>query len=791
MVIKKIFLTLTFSILVSLAFSQTSFRVDGLFYTTVGTNTVKVSSGGTSIVGSITIPSSVSYSGKTYIVAFIGSSAFYSCTGLTSITIPPSVTSIGGYAFKGCTGLTTITIPPSVTSIESCAFSGWTGLTSITIPSSVTSIGDEAFFSCTGLTSITIPSSVTSIGNSVFLDCVALTSITILSSVTSIGGYAFAGCTSLTSITIPQTVKSIGNSAFFGCIGLTFISIPTSVTSIESYAFKGCTGLTSFTIPSTVTSIGSYTFSGCTGLTTFTIPSTVTAIGSSAFSGCTGLSSITIPSSVTSISDYVFYGSTGLTSFTIPSTVTSIGSYTFSGCTGLTSITIPPSVTSIGSYTFSGCTGLTTFTIPSTVTSIGSYAFSGCTGLSTFTIPSSVTSIGVSAFSDCTGLIDVVSNNNYFSSKDGVLYNKNFTTLIQCPESLKNEFTIPSSVTTIGVSAFSDCSDLTSIIIPLSVSSIGDSAFYGCTGLKTISSLISNPTNLKNSQFLSVDFTNCKLFIPIGTSSLYKAATGWKDFQNIIEAFVPVGSSFNVDGLNYIVNGMGTVSITGKTTYSGIVIASVINYLGIDYNITSLGNGSFEYYSNFTNIAVPTNVTSIGNYTFNSCSKLNKIQLPSGLQSIGDYAFYNCSALNEIRANAVVPATLGNFVFYLIDKSKCTLYVPMGSLNTYKSAEQWKDFLNIVEFDATGLEIPGSESIKLYPNPTCKFIHIDLVDNTDSNILKIYNVFGQRLYEMRKSDNHIQIDVSSYPSGIYFIQTTDQNNRVKNIGRFIKQRTTF
>src|ERR1035437_2633885 len=134
---KKILLTLTLSILASLAFSQTSFTVDGFKYITTGTNTVQVSRGGT-YNGSITIPSSVSYSGLTYNVTSIGSYAFSYCTGLTSITIPSSVTSIGDYAFHDCTGLTSITIPSSVTSIGSYAFSYCTGLTTITIPSSVT-----------------------------------------------------------------------------------------------------------------------------------------------------------------------------------------------------------------------------------------------------------------------------------------------------------------------------------------------------------------------------------------------------------------------------------------------------------------------------------------------------------------------------------------------------------------------------------------------------------------------------------------------------------------------------
>ena len=102
----------------------------------------------------------------------LGDSAFYGCSGLTSLTIPSGVTSIGGSAFYGCSGLTSLTIPSSVTSIGYSAFEGCSGLTSLIIPSSVTSIGNYAFKGCSGLTSLTIPSSVTSIGWSAFEGCI-------------------------------------------------------------------------------------------------------------------------------------------------------------------------------------------------------------------------------------------------------------------------------------------------------------------------------------------------------------------------------------------------------------------------------------------------------------------------------------------------------------------------------------------------------------------------------------------------------------------------------------------
>ena len=138
---------------------------------------------------------------------FIHSSAFEYCGGLTSITIPGSVTSIGGSAFSSCSGLTSITIPSSVTSIGSYAFYYCRGLTSITIPDSVTSIHDFAFYGCIGLTSVTIPDSVTSIGFAAFEACSGLTSVTIGNGVTSMGDAMFWNCSKLTEIRFNGTIS--------------------------------------------------------------------------------------------------------------------------------------------------------------------------------------------------------------------------------------------------------------------------------------------------------------------------------------------------------------------------------------------------------------------------------------------------------------------------------------------------------------------------------------------------------------------------------------------------------
>lgn len=190
------------------------------------------------------------FSGNTAITSFdelqyftglqgISKDAFGSCSSLTSITIPDSVTTIGWYAFYNCRALTSITIPENVTTIDYAAFSNCLGLTSINIPDSLTTIGKYAFNRCLELSSITIPDSLTIIGEAAFRDCSKLKTITISSGVTTIGDYVFFNCSALTSITIPSGVTTIGDYAFYYCRALTSItSYVTSAPTIMSTTFR-------------------------------------------------------------------------------------------------------------------------------------------------------------------------------------------------------------------------------------------------------------------------------------------------------------------------------------------------------------------------------------------------------------------------------------------------------------------------------------------------------------------------------------------------------------------------
>jgi hypothetical protein len=225
---------------------------------------------------------------------------------------------------------------------------------------------------------------------------------------------------------------------------------------------------------------------------------TVVNIGNSAFSGTNQLgvvggfpnnvpTSVVIPNTVTNIGHDAFYNCASLTNATIANGVTSIGEEAFA-YTSLTSLTIPGSVTNIGYGAFYICASLTNATIANGVISIGDYAFYFCTSLAGVTIPASVTNIGINLFSDCTSLpaIMVDAQNAFYSSVNGVLFDKDQATLIEYPGGKAGNYAIPGSVTSIGSYAFFDCPRLTTLAIPASVTNIGDYLFGFCTNLRRI-----------------------------------------------------------------------------------------------------------------------------------------------------------------------------------------------------------------------------------------------------------------------------------------------------------------
>ena len=340
----------------------------------------------------------------------ISGSAFDTCEGLKSITIPNTVTNIGEYAFSYCTKLKNIVIPNTVTEIGYGIFSQCENLTNVTLSNSIKDIPGWAFAMCKNLTSISIPSGVTEIGSGAFTECENLASISIPDSVAYIWENAFEKCMALTRVTIPSNVESIGSGAFADCSNLSNIIFlnAESTKIIEANAFNGTKWYNSQ--PNGVIYIGNmaYTYKGDMPKNTrIELKKGTTSIGSIAFYGCKNLISISIPNSVTTVSRAAFYDCTGLENIVLPNTVKRIDSGAFSNCSNMTSISLPNSIEEMGEYVFSDCIKLKSVTIPDEVTSIGEGAFLNCTSLANVTISKKVRYINNRAFMNCINLKSV------------------------------------------------------------------------------------------------------------------------------------------------------------------------------------------------------------------------------------------------------------------------------------------------------------------------------------------------------------------------------------------------
>ena len=544
-------------------------------------------------LGDIEIPQSVTYDGETYPVTYINSYAFRECSGLTSVIIPNSVSSIGDYAFSGCSGLTSATIPISMTSIGARAFAGCSSLTSITIPNSVTSIGIHAFESCSGLTAVHISDvaawckfSFLSYSNPLyyahhlFLNGEEVTDLVIPNSVTSIGNNAFPNCSSLTSVTIPSTVTSIGDNAFTGCYGVLTImgAIPPTLNGSPA-----CENFGLIRIPdSSLEAYQSAAYwrdlaSHIIGLSTKIDYDVIVNADNSRSAlheviGEENLNNVVklkVTGGINSYDIMVLRNKMNNLQFLDLSDANilessyeyysgchtkdnEIGTSSFYNLWKLVSVKLPKNVTAIGGYAFSGCSRLREVELPTTLKTIGNYAFGGSksgtgTQIEELVIPYGVTSIGSYAFGYNRDLKRAALPPTLKTIGEGTFHN--------CT-SLKN-ISLPTSLESIPSSAFSGCSSLARVDIPSTITSIGNGAFGSCPKLNDVFTYIVEPTPINMNTFST--YNTATLHVPATSYWNYWYNTQWGQFDNV-EEFVATYEYFYINNDFTIGEEQGTIS---------------------------------------------------------------------------------------------------------------------------------------------------------------------------------------------------------------------------------------
>ena len=482
----------------------------------------------------------------------IGVQAFSGCSNLYEITISNQIKALSDGCFAG-TKIETIVIPNGITKIGTRCFSGCKSLKEIQLPNSTTNIGGGVFADCQSinvtfeegsqffissdfylmdneqegliqylgsLTELQIPSTIKVIKNNAFINQKTITQIDFLSddTVTEIQEAAFSNCELLKIINLPNSITTIGNKAFENCKSLESINFSSKLTSIGNNCFAECLGLKEVTFE-TVDEliIGNSCFSECSSLQNIKLPEGLISIGSQCFYQCTNLKNVEIPSTLSNWSEKAFSYS-GLISFDFPSEfqITVIPYQLFYSSSNLERVSLGLYIEKIEAEAFA-LTALHEIHIPENVKSIGNSCFAGCKSLTLFYVPSSESNlqiIGDYLFDDSILLSNITCNNKYFSSDRGVLYNSDKTKLVLCPPASSIKYySIPNTVKTISNSAFYKCKNILHILIPDdSVETIGVNAFSYCSELLTIN-IPSCVKTIHSDAFLGCTRLRCGLTI--------------------------------------------------------------------------------------------------------------------------------------------------------------------------------------------------------------------------------------------------------------------------------------
>ncbi len=643
-------------------------------------------------IESVTIPKGISY---------IGEMAFVSCANLQEFTVDAEnewYSSENGvlYNKKKTTLITypagreeSVTIPSNTASIQFGAFEN-AKVTKVSFEagSKLVTIGYRAFYQCTKLTDVTVPESLLSFDSYAFAECSALENVNIQAAKNLVGIYnsAFYGCTKLTGFEIPDTVFEIGDYAFYDCKSATAAIGSDSKlvavgdhsfahSGIESFvagenmlgigeaAFQG-SSLTKFDLSNAaLTYIGSYAFDGIsTEQTELVIPETVNEIGYRAFGGVHTIQELTMP--IPTATDngqsftiaYLFGGTTQenviqklvitagnavaadafknlttLTEVTLADEIESIGEGAFYN-TSITTIKLPSSLQSLGREAFVADSKLTSISLPDSLRTIGERCFLSCTSLKgEFVIPKSVTSIGNAFISDTKiDTITVEEGNTKFCSVDGILYDQGKTKLITCPVSYRGEVQVVDSVIEIESFGFDRCSGITKLTLSKNLKKIGANAF--------------SSTSIK------------ELAIPAGVVSMGDRILAGSTVETVI-------FEEGVTTIPYMV--LGQCDSLKKVVVPG--------------SVEKIGDLAFNCCPSLEEVDLQEGIVSIGAQAFKKCSSLQKLSIPASVKEIGAGFVASCTGLKEIdiaKENTSYKM-LGNLV---VDNAERTVY---GMLPSY------------------------------------------------------------------------------------------------------------
>ena len=666
-------------------------------------------------------------------VQSIGTSAFDTCTSLTSVNIPDSVTNIGDHAFSGCSSLVIDKLPTNVTVYDDGVFNECKAFTLSEIPEGVTHIWSGAFAGCEFPNSITLPVSIkvarglngckklilkegvtkldsqikycseveevilpetlTEIGNRVFEGCDLLKSVTIPKSLElcpgalSGGGPAFE-FSSIETVTFEEGTEKIHNALFYNCGSLKTVNIPDTVKTIGQYAFYWCGNLESVNIPEGVTTLETSCFAYCGNLKSITIPSTIDDVGGaikgSPFEYC-GIETVEFTGNRTTIPQSIFYESNNLKHVIFPENLKEIGNTAFYGCDSLETVTFPEGLERIGDGAFAYCPNLTEVTIPNSVTYWGSESASGLgnafeySGLKTVHLNEGRTEIPSYAFIHCENLTDINIPSTVEKIGDYAFDYCNSLESIVLPEGL----------TSLGMAAFANTGSLRSIVLPKSLTNYGwvvGGGPFEYSGLSEVT-LEDGTTDIAEGLF-----TFCKNLSTINIPSSVTTINNYAFYgcESLTSFTIPANVTtlgaqvFYGSGVTemFIPKTLITAGNNSMSAFEGSNIAKIT----LEEGITTISTAEFTLCKKLAEVNLPSTLKTIENSAFQGCDALVSITIPYGVTSIEGYAFADCAALEKVVVPSSVTsiATLGSgqHIFAHIQTSGDkypTMYVKEGS----------------------------------------------------------------------------------------------------------------
>ena len=687
-------------------------------------------------------------------------------------------------------------VPDTVTSIADYAFDNAPKLTKVTIGENVKSVGTGAFRNCNSLETVIFKDSDTvqkTIGDYAFNNCPALTEVDFGNAVKSIGNYAFMVDKLLESIEFPDSLESIGYCAFSCYRGGTYstyvasnlksVKFGSGLKTIGNYAFYGNRSLETVQFSGeNLTSIGEDAFRDCMALTKLNLTGNDAVICARAFCNNDALKEVTL-SGVKTIGYNAFGGDDALKSADLGEGLISIDSYAFQSCSNLETVSLPESLTTINSYAFQSCSKLTSIDIPNKVTKIDDNTFSNCPSLKNVSIGSGCTSISTVAFINAYSIdeITVAENNKNFTAVDGVLYNKDKTTLVLYPKNRSGEFAVPDTVTTIADYAFDNAPKLTKVTIGENVKSVGTGAFRNCNSLETV---IFKDSDTVQKTIGDYAFNNCPALTEVDFGNAVKSIGNYAfmvdkllesiEFPDSLESIGYCAfscyrggtySTYVASNLKSVKFGSGLKTI-GNYAFYGNRSLETVQFSG--ENLTSIGEDAFRDCIALSELNITGNGLVIDSNAFYCNYALKSVTLGTGVKTINDYAFRECTSLETVNIGNDVE-TIGYRAFYYDNNIK-QLVLGKGLKNVSPVAFSDK-YSNLTVYCYEGTY--GHEYAKGMSNVDIKFIR----DNYYVVDLKASAVSSNSVtMSWKKPNGYDAMDhYIIYKNGAKYDETTDQS----------------